>query len=230
MEWKEVVPGMWRTHYPTSTKLASNAVLVALDGGDLAVVSPPQNASDEFYAATDKLGKVTALVAPNLGHDLGQAAWQERYASATVHAPDVTAKAIAKAKPKLRAFASMGALAERTGSKVRFVDLPGTSSGSVALSVEAAGKRVLVIDDCLSNSPSLVGPAPVRFVFWATGSGPGLAKNKLWWWVFCKDKPAYTRALLEEWDRASTDVVLPLHGDEISGDDVGRARAFVSGA
>jgi len=226
MQWIEVVPGLWRTDYPTTTKLHSNAALVSLGDGKVAVVSPPQGADASLFEATDKLGTVVALIAPNSGHDLGQAAWQARYPKASTHAPDVTAKAIAKAKPNLRPFTAIASLAG-TPSNVRFVDLPGTSSGSVAVVVEGGGKRAIIIDDCISNAPKLVGPAFVRLIFWMTGSGPGLAKNKLWWWVFCKDKKAYAKALLEEWDRAAVDVVLPLHGEEIRGDQVATAREIL---
>lgn len=226
MNWIEVIPGLHRTDYSTSTKLHSNAALISLGDGKLAVVSPPQGADDALFAETDKLGKVVALIAPNSGHDLGQAAWQARYPQASVHAPEVTAKAIAKAKPKLKPFEPMAALA--TPSNVQFVDLPGTSSGAVAVVVEGGGKRAIVVDDCLSNSPKLVGPAPVRFVFWLTGSGPGLARNKVWWSVFCKDKKGYAKALLEAWDRGVIDVVLPLHGDEIRGEPIATARGFIA--
>ena len=227
MNWLEIVPGLWRTDYPTSTKLHSNSVLVSLGGKDLALISPPQGADDAFFAETDGHGTVVALVAPNSGHDLGQAAWQTRYPNATTHAPEVTAKAIAKAKPALKPFSTMAALVARSPSNVRFLDLAGTSSGSVAVSVEGGGKRALVLDDCISNSPKLIGPPPGRFVFWMTGSGPGLAANKLWWWVFCKDKKAYATALLEEWDRAGLDIVVPLHGEDIRGDGVAKARELL---
>jgi hypothetical protein len=228
MSWIEIVPGLWRTDYKTSTHLKSNSVLVSLGDGKLAVVSPPQGADEAFFKETDTLGTVVALVAPNTGPDLGQAAWQARYADATVHAPDISAKAIAKAKPNLKPFATMKALTDRAPANVRFVDLPGTSSGSLAVSVESGGKRALVVDDCISNDPTLIGPAPVRFIFWVTGSGPGLARNKLWWWVFCKDKSAYVKALGDEWDRIKTDVVFPLHGQEIQGEDVAKARGFLA--
>jgi hypothetical protein len=228
MNWKEVIPGLWRTDYPTTTKLHSNAALISLGDGKLALVSPPQGADDALFKETDGLGSVVALVAPNSGHDLGQAAWQDRYPNATVHAPEVTAKAIAKSKPKLKPFEPMAALSERAPSSVKFLDLPGTSSGSVAVSVEGGGKRAVILDDCLSNSPALVGPAPVKLVFWMTGSGPGLSRNKLWWWIFCKDKKGFAKTLLDAWDSKSVDIVLPLHGDEIRGDAVATARGFVA--
>jgi hypothetical protein len=230
MKWLEVIPGMWRTDYQTTTSILSNGALVSLGDGKLAVVSPPQGVDDAFFKATDELGKVVALVAPNSGHDLGQAAWQERYPDASTHAPEPTAKAIAKSKPKLRPFTTIASLQEKAPSSVKFIDLPGTSSGSVGVVVEGGGKRVLVVDDCISNSATLLGPIPFKVVFWVTGSGPGLSKNKIWWWAFCKDKKAYAKALLEAWDGGSLDIVLPLHGDEIRGDGIAAARAFVAAA
>src|SRR5690349_8285036 len=112
-EWTQLAPGLWRSTYVTPTNIPSSTFAVRLRDGDLAVISPRVAPDDAFLAATEALGKVTALVAPNSGHDLGQAAWQERYPNATCYAPALAGAAIKKAKPKLRAFDALEAFAER---------------------------------------------------------------------------------------------------------------------
>src|SRR5262245_44748276 len=108
--WSEMVPGLWRSEYRTGTNISAGAFALRLRDGELAIRGPPVGADDAFFAATDALGKVTAIVAPNSGHDLGQAAWQARYANAQTFAPEVAVPAIAKAKPKLRPMQPLGAL------------------------------------------------------------------------------------------------------------------------
>jgi hypothetical protein len=44
--------------------------------------------------------------------------------------------------------------------------------------------------------------------------------------ALCKDKKAFSTRLLDEWD--GVEVVLPLHGNEIRGDDVAKAREFLT--
>ena len=226
--WSEVVPGLWRFLYVTPMKIQSNAFAVALKDGEIAIVSPPCGADDAFFKATDELGKVTALLAPNSGHDLGLAPWHARYQEAALYAPGAAAKAIGKAKPKLGAILGLDALEGRLPSGVRFSELPGTSSGSLAVSVEAGEQRALVCDEAIMNAPKLTGPAPFRFVFWITGSGPGIARNKVWWTFFCKDKPDFARALLAEMDRVKPTTIIPEHGEPISGEGLDRVRSLLA--
>jgi hypothetical protein len=225
--WKEIVPGLWRTEYMTGTNIGASTFALRLKDGELAVLSPPVGADDAFFAATEALGTVTALVAPNSGHDLGQAAWQARYAKAATFAPAVAVPAIAKAKPKLREMQPLAALASRLPQGATLGDPEGTSSGIMQLAVEGGRERVLFVDEGLSNAPKLLGPAPFRFIFWLTGSGPGIARNKVWWFVFAKDKRAVAKQMLEEIDRLKPTILMPLHGDPITGDGVATARALL---
>jgi hypothetical protein len=225
--WSEVVPGLWRSEYLTPTNIASSTFAFRLKDGGIAVLSPPVGADDAFFAATDALGGVSALVAPNSGHDLGQAAWQARYPDATVHAPEVAIAALTKAKPKLRAIRPLAALAPRLAAGTTLADPVGSSSGIAQLAVEGGKERVLFVDEGISNAPALMGPAPFRFVFWLTGSGPGIARNKVWWFVFGKDKRAIARQLLGELDRLKPTMLMPLHGAPITGDGVATARALI---
>lgn len=226
--WTELVPGLWRRTYSTQTNIDANSFALRLAGGELAVISPSVAPDDAFFAATDALGRVTALVAPNSGHDLGQAAWQAKYPDATVYAPVPAIAAIAKAKPKLRAMEPVSKLVSKLAPGVTIAEPPGTSSGVAQFAIDGAKEKVLFVDEAISNSPTLIGPAPFRFLFWLTGSGPGVARNKIWWTVFGKDKPGLARQMLGEMDRLKATMLLPLHGDPITGEGVERARALLT--
>lgn len=216
-QWTAVIPGLWRHSYTTAMGIHSNAYALAYGDGELAVFSPPASADDALFQATDALGRVTALVAPNTGHDLGQKAWQARYPNAAAYAPEIAIPSIQKAKPDLRPFQPLSALAARMPPNVHLVDVPGTSSGMTLWTVEAGDQRAMFVDELVSNQTALTGPAPVRFVFWATGCGPGLARNRVWTWVFCKDKRAVARRVLEEVDARNPTIMLPGHGEPILG-------------
>jgi len=225
--WTEIVPGLWRASYVTPTHIPATSFALRLKGGELAVMSPRTAPDDAFFAETEKLGAVTALIAPNSGHDLGQAAWQAKYPDATPYAPEKAIAPIAKAKPKLRAMQPIAALASKLAPGVTVADPPGTSSGVTQIAIDDGKNKVMFVDEAFSNAPTLIGPAPFRFVFWITGSGPGLARNKVWWTVFGKDKPALAKQMLGQMDRLGATMLVPLHGDPITGEGVERVRAML---
>ena len=100
--WNEILPGLWRSTYSTKTNIASNSFALRLSGGELAVISPRVEPDAAFFAETEALGRVTALVAPNSGHDLGQAAWQARYPDAGVYAPAAAIPVTTEATKSIR--------------------------------------------------------------------------------------------------------------------------------
>jgi hypothetical protein len=188
------------------------------------VVSGPIGADDAFFAATDALGEVAAIVAPNTGHDLGLAPWHARYPAATLYAPAVAAPQIEKAK-KVGPIRPLGEL--HTGAGTRFLDVPGTKSGMTMFSVEAGEKRVTFTDELVMFGP-MAGPAPARFVFWLAGSGgEGVRLNKLWTMVFAKDKREVARAVAAELEAHPPTTLVLGHGPVL--EDVGAARAAVAG-
>lgn len=213
--WNELLPGLWRSVYTTGSGIEANAYALTLGDGNLAVVSPIAGADAATFDATEALGKVVALVAPNTGHDLGQAAWQARYPTAVSYAPAVAAPSITKAK-KLRPVEPLASLMPLLPSDVKVLDAPGTSSGSLIFTVERAGQRALFIDEVISNNEVFKGPLPFKIVFSLTGSTGPLATNKVWLFAFCKDKPAYARAVIEHGGDATT--LLFAHGEPATGE------------
>jgi hypothetical protein len=219
MSWTSVIPGLWRSEYVTSTSIDAVSYVIAAANGELIVVSPPGSADDAAFAATDAMGKVTALVANNSGHDLGQALWQKRYPNAVTYAPEAAIASITKAKPALRPLQPLSALVPKLPPHVAFHDVPDTSSGMTMFSVEAAdGGRALFLDEIIGNSPHLIGPAPFKVAFWITGSGPGLARNKIWSFMFAKDKKKVAQAVLAKMDAFKPTVLLVAHGLPVTPD------------
>jgi hypothetical protein len=228
MTWATVIPGLWRSQYRTTTSIDAVAYVLALSDGELAVVSPPGSADDAVFAATEALGKVVALIANNSGHDLGQALWQKRYPNAVTYAPEAARGAIAKAKPALRPIQPLADLIAKLPGHVTITDVPGTSSGMTLFSIDSGdGGRALFVDEIIGNSPHLIGPAPFRLVFWLTGSGPGLSRNKIWAFMFAKDKKGVAGTVLAQLDALKPTVVLVAHGDPILPDKFDELRALL---
>jgi hypothetical protein len=225
LTWISLAPGVWRAGYTTPTGIPASSYAFTLADGSLAVMSPPCGLDDAGYAAVDALGKLTAIVAPNSGHDLGQAAWQQRYPDATPYGPAPAIAAIQKAKKGLRVFRPLEELASRLPAGSRIVDVPGTRSGSAMVSVGQGAQRMLYVDEVLGNLPTLVGPAPFKLAFWLTGSGPGLSRNRVWTSIFAKDKRAVARTLLDEMSARPPTAITFAHGEPLT--DVAAAERLL---
>jgi hypothetical protein len=220
--WTEVVPGLWRGVYFTSTGIQANTHALRLAAGGIAVISPPSVPDDTWFAATEALGPVAALVAPNTGHDLGQIPWQARYPAAARYAPEVAGPQIAKGKAGCRPLSALSELAGRLPPGARVIDVPATKSGMTMFAVEAGDQRVLFVDEIINHDAEM--PAFFKLVFTLFGSRGGVARNRIWTWVFAADKGAVARAVLAEMDAHPPTLVLVGHGRPITAVDEVRAR------
>jgi hypothetical protein len=223
--WTSLAPGVWSASYKTPIAIPASSFLFTLADGSLAVMSPPCGLDDTDYAAVDALGKVTAIVAPNSGHDLGQAAWHQRYPDAVPYGPAPVIAMIQKSKKGLRPFRPLEQLAPLLPAGSRITDVPGTRSGAAMLSVGDGSKRMLYVDELLGNLPTLVGPAPFKLAFWLTGSGPGLSLNRIWTMIFAKDKRAVARTFLDEMSARPPTTITFAHGEPLS--DVAAAERLL---
>jgi len=83
-----IADGLWSLErhlkMPGRVTLPSRTTIVRVDGGGLALISPPP-ARDETFAAIDVLGRVDALIAPNSFHYLFVNAAMERYPNAKLY-------------------------------------------------------------------------------------------------------------------------------------------------
>jgi hypothetical protein len=96
MAWQEVIKdsNVWVYEY-IADGYRANAISILLDGhsdrlhqrDELAIVSPPIGLSDADFVQIEAKGRVTALIAPHSGHDLGLSLWQARYPAARSYAP-----------------------------------------------------------------------------------------------------------------------------------------------
>lgn len=107
--------------------------------------------SETDFAIIEAKGKVTALIAPHSGHDLGQAEWQTRYPHAQSYAPTVAFSQLNALG--LRPFASLSELC--SANVVEFLEVPGTKKGGT-IAIAHWGKRpVVYLDELISNWASL---------------------------------------------------------------------------
>lgn len=222
MIWQEVLENsnVWVYEY-VANGYKANAFAFVLGGNHLAIISPPIGLSDADFAAIDAKGQVTALIAPHSGHDLGHLAWQTRYPNAVSYAPETALKQINQ--DKLRPFLP---LAELTASQVELREVPGTQKGGTIAIVRRGERPVVYLDEIVSHWTSLPDNWLAKFLFWSTGSAPGLKVNRVYLKVLCPDVHAVAQTALEA--LMDDPVIVPAHGMPlINPGDAERVRSLV---
>jgi len=222
MVWQEVLENsnVWVYEY-VANGYKANAFAFAFNGNHLAIISPPIGLSDADFAAIDAKGQVAALIAPHSGHDLGHAAWQARYPAAVSYAPEIALKQINQ--DGLRPFLPLAKLA---APQVEFREVPGTKKGGTIAIVKWGERPVVYLDEIVSNWTSLPDNWLAKFLFWSTGSAPGLKVNRVYLKVLCPDIQAVAQTVLEA--LVDDPVIVPAHGTPlVDSGDAGRVRSLV---
>jgi len=222
MVWQEVIKdsNVWVYEY-VANGYKANTFAIVLDGNNLAMISPPTGLSEADFAAIDAKGQVIALIAPHSGHDLGHAEWQTRYPTAVSYAPDITLKQINQ--DGLRPFMRLSKLA---ASNVEFREVPGTKKGGTIAIVRRGERPVVYLDELVSNWTSLPNSWLAKFLFWSTGSTPGLKVNRVYLKALCSDIKAVAQTVLDA--LLDDPAIVPAHGTPlVNPGDAERVRSLV---
>jgi hypothetical protein len=221
MAWQEVIKdsNVWVYEY-VANGYRANAIAILLDGhsdrlrhrDELAIVSPPIGLSDADFVQIEAKGRVTALIAPHSGHDLGLALWQARYLAARSYAPTTAIEQLDKLG------ISFTPLSELTAPDVEFHEVPGTKKGGTIAIVRRGERPVIYLDESIVNWSSLPDNWVAKILFWLTGSAPGLKLNRIYLSLLCSDRQALARTLLDA--LAGDPAIVPAHGSPLirSGD------------
>jgi len=203
--------GVWAYEYLFSARATANTQIIRGRDSGLVVVSPACGTSDEDFSRIDALGKVTAIVAPNRFHHLGQQAWQDRYPEARVFAPEGAARSITKKHSKLRPFEAMERVADLLAPGSWFGIPPHMRMSDLAGWVKTPDGYIWCFTDMVVNFPSLPKGAFGKLLRW-TRSGPGLAVFRLAAPLLVKSRKRYKAWLLEELARQPPIKIVSGHG------------------
>ena len=205
---------VWREYRYGKNGSATTLAFKGKDG--VTVVSPPCDTSEREMDALKELGPVNALIANNVFHNLGQMPWRKHFPDAVSYAPAGAIPKLTKKCPDV-AWKPLGDLAQP--EHVRCEDPPGTRSGETIVTVKTANGSVWYVGDLLANFEKLP-PAPVKWLFSLTGSGPGFKLFKLAAMVLVKDNKRLRAWMLERMNDTAPSVVVPAHGKPVDVSDV----------
>jgi glyoxylase-like metal-dependent hydrolase (beta-lactamase superfamily II) len=193
---------------------ATTLVFRGTDG--LVVVSPGSGVTARELDALKEHGEVTALVANNAFHHLGQGPWREHFPNAKSYAPSGALERLRKKAPAIP-FRPLSELALPSGVEAH--EIPGFKQGEAFFSIRTSRGTLWFTGDLLTNIQKTPGP-PVRWLFSWTGSAPGYRLFRPAVWLLVRDKKAVRAWML---DRLASDppaLIVPAHGPLFADSDL----------
>ncbi|MGY4396788.1 hypothetical protein ACVWZA_001973 [Sphingomonas sp. UYAg733] len=201
-----------------------NAVGVKLRDGSWAVISPPRNPSEEVFGFFMTRGGVSALIAPNAFHNMGQAEWRARFTTASSYAPAGAMTRLAKKTPGI-SYLPLEELTARF-APARWLLPDGMKAPDILFHMPANGADIWWLGDQFSNMAPDDQILPLRLL--ATlffGSGLGFRANAKPELVYVADRTAWLDSIAASLAEAPPTIVVPAHGDPVIIDAAARTIA-----
>jgi glyoxylase-like metal-dependent hydrolase (beta-lactamase superfamily II) len=205
----------------------ANTLAVRRDDDTWLVVSPamdaPPSALDELGAD----GAVSALLAPNAYHHLGQEAWRQRFPDAVSYAAEGALPRLAK-KSRTIPYRPLAELSRRLGARVGLFVPDGMKSPDALVRVSVPGVTVWWLGDLFSNSSAEDQIWLLRVIAPWFGSGLGYRRNTKPGVVYVRDAPAWLKSIRDSLAADPPSIVVPAHGDPVCHDTAARTQRLMT--
>ena len=206
----------------------ANTLAVRLDDGSWLVVSPSVGSPEGVYDALAKDGTVTALLAPNGFHHLGQSAWRKRFPTAISYASDDARARLSKKCPGVT-YESVNRLTERLPARVGILLPDGMKAPDLLVHATSAGTTVWHTGDLVSNTTAEDMPLHWRLLMTVFGAGTGFRFNTMPAMIYLRDRAAWKRSVLAAIEKAPPAVLLPAHGNPLADNVAEKTRHILRG-
>ncbi len=204
----------------TATTLAAR-----LDDGQWLVVSPPRDPSAQVLDGLG--GDVSALVAPNGYHYLGQAAWRARFPKAKSYAAKDSIERLAKKSSDIP-FEPLDALTSTLPSRIEVLRPEGMKVSDLMVRVASGNGTVWYTGDLISNLEKGDVSWAVGLLFSVLGGGPGFRYNGVPAMVYMKDRAAWASSVRAAFEKSPPTAIVPGHGAALKDDSAVRAREILA--
>lgn len=203
----------------------ANTLAIRRDDGSWMVISPPAGAPAEVLDALAHDGPVSALVAPNAFHHLGQRAWRTRFPEATSYAHEGSLARLAKQSRGVE-YRPLGELTRQLPSNVRVWMPGGMKEPDLFASATSADGTVVFAGDLVSNMVAADIDIVPRLLFQLLGGGTGYRFNPVPAMVYLRDRPAWWASVRSALSTVQLSAVVPAHGALVQDDAHARTRAI----
>lgn len=185
---------------------------ILLKGKDssLILVSPPIHFNENEFKEIEKLGEVSALVAPNKFHNLGVPSWKKRFPKAQIYTSET-------ALPRIKRKLSLDVLNIedlKVEPDTHFLSCPGTKNGEIVVVCKEKDGWIWYVTDLFFN---YVEPPTKWFprLMVQTITGMGIVVNPFCRFLFIKDKVQVQEWLSAKLGEFPPTAVAFAHGDPI---------------
>lgn len=194
----------------------ANTMAIRLDDGSFLVVSPATRAPEAALDALGKLGPVSALLAPNAYHHMGQAQWRKHFPQAKSYAAD---DAIARVQKQSGLdYQPLSALQAKLGSHVQVVAPNGLKKSDLLVHASLPDGGYWFGGDMFTNQAPGEGNVIFRTLNALMGGGPGYRLSPIAQMLYVKDKAAWKADVRERMANERLMAVVPAHGHVATGD------------
>ena len=192
----------------------TNALAAKLQDETWVVISPPIGVPASVYDMLDQLGGVSALVAPNAYHNMGQPGWRKRFPRAVCYAPSGAHQRLSKKTPNVE-YRPIEELAQKIDPVITFLP-DGMKSPDVMFQIPSNAGNIWWMGDLFSNSSQTDQILLLRLVSRLAGSGPGYRCNSKPELVYVRDRTTWLRSIRAALNELPPAVVVPAHGDPLT--------------
>ncbi len=226
-QWENVTPdGNVRVlRYSFGPGLA-NSFAARLPDRSWAVVSPCCGAPESALDALGSDGGVSALVANNGFHHMGQPAWRKRFPQAVSYAPTGSLPRLG-AKSREVPYRPLDELTPALAGLVEFVVPAGMKVADLIVRAANPVGDVWFMGDLVSNTGPGDTKAPFSWIFGMLGGGTGYRFNPVPAMVFVKDKAAWKADVRQRVEAAPLAAVVPAHGATVRDNAADATRAVL---
>jgi len=201
----------------------ANTLAVRLQDGTWLVVAPSADSPSSVLEDISKDGNVSALVAPNAYHYLGQRAWRLRFPGATSYAPAGALPRLSRKSPDVP-YRPASDLIETIQPRVTFLVPEGMKSPDMLIRVSVAGATVWWMGDLFTNSAVGDQNWLLRLIAPLAGSGLGYRRNSRPGLVYVRNPRAWLHSISNALDAEPPSIVVPAHGNPVMEDTARRTR------
>jgi hypothetical protein len=201
----------------------ANTLAVRLEDGNWLVVAPAVGSASSVLAELSRDGTVSALIAPNAYHHLGQRTWRLHFPNAISYAPDGALPRLSRKSPDVP-YRPASDLIETVQPRVTFLVPEGMKSPDMLVRVSVAGSTVWWMGDLFTNNVVADQNWLLRMISPLAGSGMGYRRNSKPGMIYVRNPKAWLQSIANALDAEPPSVVVPAHGDPVTQDTARRTR------
>lgn len=201
----------------------ANTLAARLQDGTWLVVAPSVGSPSSVLEDLTKDGTVSALIAPNAYHYLGQQAWRQYFPGAASYAPAGALPRLSKKSPEVP-YRPASELIETIQPRMSFLVPEGMKTPDMLIRIPAAGATVWWMGDLFTNSARDDLNWLLRRIAPLAGSGLGYRRNSRPGLIYVQNPTAWLHSIRNALDADPPSIVVPAHGNPVTEDTARRTR------